>query len=147
MLHCGACGGFSGEVNARLLASLLNDAAIRAGLAERGIVIPSDTLFLAALHDTTTDSVTLYEADHPSSDHAEDLKQIRSWLTAAGALAHAERALRLPRANSEADVARRARDWAEVRPEWGLTGCQTFIAAPRRRTAGRNLGGRTFLHN
>jgi uncharacterized protein YbcC (UPF0753/DUF2309 family) len=71
MLHCGACGGFSGDVNARLLASLLNDAEVRAGLAERGIPVPDDTLFVAALHETTTDVVTLYEADHPSADHAK----------------------------------------------------------------------------
>lgn len=28
-LHCGACGGYSGEVNARLLATLLNDKDVR----------------------------------------------------------------------------------------------------------------------
>jgi uncharacterized protein YbcC (UPF0753/DUF2309 family) len=58
-LQCGACGGYSGEVNARLLAALLNDAEVRAGLAPRGIVIPADTLFVAGLHDTTTDEVSL----------------------------------------------------------------------------------------
>jgi uncharacterized protein YbcC (UPF0753/DUF2309 family) len=41
-LHCGACGGYSGEVNARLLAGLLNDPEVRAGLAGTGIVIPAD---------------------------------------------------------------------------------------------------------
>ncbi len=147
MLHCGACGGFSGEVNARLLASLLNDAAIRSGLAERGIVIPVDTLFVAALHDTTTDSVTLYAADHPAPDHWKDIGQARSWFAEAGALTRAERARRLPGTPAPAKIARRARDWAEVRPEWGLTDCQAFIAAPRSLTAGRNLGGRVFLHN
>ncbi len=35
-LHCGACGGFSGEVNARLLASLLNSADVRDGLSCAG---------------------------------------------------------------------------------------------------------------
>ncbi len=35
-LHCGACGGYSGEVNARLLAGLLNDGAVREALAGRG---------------------------------------------------------------------------------------------------------------
>jgi uncharacterized protein YbcC (UPF0753/DUF2309 family) len=147
MLHCGACGGFSGDVNARLLAGLLNDAAVRAGLAGRGILVPDDTLFLAALHETTTDTVTLYEADHPSTAHAEDIGQLKRWFTAAGALTRAERALRLPGKPSAAALARRARDWAEIRPEWGLTGCQAFIAAPRSRTAGRDLGGRVFLHN
>ncbi|MEQ9449422.1 MAG: putative inorganic carbon transporter subunit DabA, partial [Rhodospirillaceae bacterium] len=53
--HCGACGGHSGEVSARLLASLLNDAETRSGLAAHGIDLPDDTRFVAALHDTTTD--------------------------------------------------------------------------------------------
>jgi uncharacterized protein YbcC (UPF0753/DUF2309 family) len=44
-------------------------------------------------------------------------------------------------------VARRSRDWAETRPEWGLAGCSAFIAAPRARTAGKSLDGRAFLHD
>ncbi|WP_434479470.1 putative inorganic carbon transporter subunit DabA [Gemmatimonas sp.] len=35
-LHCGACGGQTGEVNARALASLLNDEQVRAGLRAEG---------------------------------------------------------------------------------------------------------------
>jgi len=34
-----------------------------------------------------------------------------------------------------------------LRPEWGLAGCQAFIAAPRARTAGHDLAGRAFLHD
>lgn len=146
-LHCGACGGYSGEVNARLLASLLNDRQIREGLLERGISVPSDTLFVAALHDTTTDRVTLYDRDVSSPEHGADLGRVRQWLEAAGATTRDERALRLPRAANANDIARRARDWAEVRPEWALAGCKAFIAAPRTRTAGHDLAGRAFLHN
>lgn len=146
-LHCGACGGYSGEVNARLLASLLNDAEVREGLARNGVEIPDDTLFLAALHDTTTDDVTLYAEDHPSSAHKIDLEQAKAWLASAGKIARTERALRLPRAASEAAVPKRSRDWSETRPEWALAGCQAFIAAPRRRTAGKSLEGRAFLHD
>ena len=145
-LQCGACGGFSGEVNARLLAGLLNEPAVRRGLAARGIAVPEDTLFVAALHDTTTDAVTLFE-DHPPAAHAADLARLRGHLAAAGALARAERAARLPRAAQGSDVPRRARDWAETRPEWALAGCAAFVAAPRGRTAGRDLGGRAFLHD
>lgn len=146
-LQCGACGGYSGEVNARLLAALLNDPEVRGGLVPRGIEIPADTLFVGALHDTTTDAVTLYENDRPSPAHAADLARARAWLRAAGAATRAERALRLPRAGGERDIPTRSRDWAEVRPEWALAGCKAFIAAPRGRTAGRSLEGRAFLHD
>lgn len=146
-LHCGACGGYSGEVNARLLAGLLNDRAVRDGLTERGIRVPQDTLFVAALHDTTTDRLTLYAGDQPVSAHKAELQQVESWLEEAGNLARGERALRLPRADKAGDIAARARDWAEVRPEWALAGCSAFIAAPRSRTSGRSLAGRAFLHD
>jgi len=146
-LHCGACGGYSGEVNARLLAGLLNDDAVRAGLRDAGIAIPSGTLFMAALHDTTTDTVSLYTEDQPSSPHAALVKQAEAWLAAAGIMARSERALRLPRATSESSVVKRSRDWSETRAEWALAGCKAFIAAPRRRTSGRNLEGRAFLHD
>ncbi|MGC9418003.1 MAG: putative inorganic carbon transporter subunit DabA, partial [Rhodovulum sp.] len=91
--HCGACGGHTGEVSARLLAQLLNDPETRAGLPDHGITLPGDTLFVAGLHDTTTDKITLYD-DTPSADHAPDLEKTRGWLEAAGAQARAERALR-----------------------------------------------------
>ena len=146
-LHCGACGGHRGDVSARLLAALLNDAEVRQGLAARGIVIPADTLFLAGLHDTTGDGATIFAEDHPSPAHDAALRQARLWLAQAGALARAERRLRLPGAASAAAVARRGRDWAQTRPEWGLAGCRAFIAAPRSATAGRDLGGRAFLHD
>lgn len=146
-LNCGACGGYSGEVNARLLATLLNDEEVRYELAVQGVAIPDDTVFIAALHDTTTDAVTLYAESHERGDHALDLDQARTWLSAAGALARAERALQLPRAHDHQSVVRRSKDWAEVRPEWGLAGCEAFIAAPRRRTQGKALGGRAFLHD
>lgn len=143
--HCGACGGRSGAVSARLLAGLLNMADTRAGLAERGLPIPEDTVFVAGLHDTTTDRVTLF-ADDPAPGHADDLDRARHWLDQAGALARAERSPRLPGARP-ASVAARARDWAETRPEWGLAGCAAFIAAPRSVTRGLDLQGRAFLHS
>ena len=145
-LHCGACGGYSGEVNARLLAAVLNDADVRRGLVPQGIEIPADTLFVAALHDTTTDAVTLYSDDYTSDQHLADLNQNRIWLAAAGKIARTERAVRLPHGAGDS-LATRSHNWAEVRPEWALAGCKAFIAAPRRRTAGKSLEGRAFLHD
>lgn len=146
-LHCGACGGYSGEVNARLLALLLNDMDVRKGLVDRGIIVPDDTLFIGGLHDTTTDKITIYDKDISIGQHKDDLKLVQQWLKAAGKVTRGERALRLPRAEGDGDIAIRARDWAEVRPEWALAGCKAFIAAPRGRTAGRSLEGRAFLHD
>ena len=143
-LHCGACGGYSGEVNARLVAALFNDPDVRAGLMSRGIALPSDTVFVAALHDTTTDAVTIYDGDLSAP---VDLTDVRRWLDAAAVMTRTERAQRLPGAAIGASLAGRSRDWAEVRPEWGLAGCQVFIAAPRDRTIGKALGGRAFLHD
>lgn len=146
-LHCGACGGYSGEVNARLLIGLLNDFDVREGLKDLGIDIPDDTVFIAARHDTTTDAVTLFDRDPSVLGRGVDVEPVRKWLDRASALARAERALRLPNAGKGSSVAARSRDWSETRPEWGLSGCSSFIAAPRTRTAGMDLEGRAFLHD
>ncbi len=143
--HCGACGGYTGEVSARLLATLLNDPEVRAGLPEKGITLPEDTVFVAGLHDTTTDAITLYR-DAPGLSGDPRVAQAERWLAQAGEAARAERALRLPGA-SAATVAARATNWAELRPEWGLAGCAAFIAAPRSVTQGVDLQGRAFLHS
>jgi uncharacterized protein len=143
--HCGACGGHTGEVSARLLAQLLNDPETRAGLPEKGIVLPEDTVFVAGLHDTTTDTVTLHE-DGLTPGQRAGLPRAMNLLSRAGAMVRAERALRLPGASART-VEARAHNWAEVRPEWGLAGCAAFIAAPREVTAKADLGGRAFLHS
>ncbi len=145
-LQCGACGGHAGDVNARLLAGLLNDKAVRAGLAGRGLPIPEDTHFVGALHDTTADTVTLFD-DQPSSTHQGDLKAATLLLDEAGDRARAERAPAFRGTKHPQRLRKRGRSWSQTRPEWGLAGCSAFIAAPRSRTARADLGGRSFLHS
>lgn len=145
-LDCGACGGHAGDVNGRLLALLLNDSAVRERLVHKGIAVPGDTQFLAGLHDTTTDAVTLFVDDLETEADAGDLNTIRQWLHQSGALARAERANRLQGASAQS-LAGRSSDWSQVRPELGLAGCSAFIAAPRSRTRGRSFEGRAFLHD
>jgi uncharacterized protein YbcC (UPF0753/DUF2309 family) len=150
-LDCGACGGHTGEANARIAADILNDPAVRAGLRDAGIPIPPDTWFIGALHDTTTDDVTLFDTDRVPAVLRPQLDELRGWLARASALTRAERArflaLDAPAGDIDAQVIARSRDWAQVRPEWGLAGNGAFIAAPRHRTAGIDLGGRSFLHD
>jgi uncharacterized protein YbcC (UPF0753/DUF2309 family) len=147
---CGACGGHTGEANARVAAAILNDPDVRTGLRERGIDIPAGTWFLGGLHDTTTDDIALFDADTIPAEHTGAAAQLRTWLAQASARCRAERAVALgipPRANVEARIRARSRDWAEVRPEWGLAGNAAFFAAPRRMTRGVDLKGRAFLHD
>lgn len=151
-LDCGACAGQTGEASARVLAALLNQPEVRKGLQTRGITIPEDTWFLPALHDTTTDDVSLFDTENLPAHLADDLAQLRQWLEQAGDLARVERAAllglaHLPDHRLHSEVQKRSRDWAQVRPEWALANNAAFIAAPRERTAGLDLGGRAFLHD
>jgi len=151
-LDCGACGGHTGEANARVAASVLNEALVRSALKEKGIEIPDDTFFVAGLHNTTTDRVKLFdETDLPRS-HVPDWRQLQQALNAAGEVAREERSSALEieglsSAQLRPAVEKRSRDWAEVRPEWGLAGNYVFIAAPRSRTQHLNLNGQAFLHD
>jgi uncharacterized protein YbcC (UPF0753/DUF2309 family) len=153
-LACGACGGNSGEINARLLAGLLNDPAVRADLAQRGIRIPERTVAIAGLHDTVTDTVELFDLERVPSSHAADVERLRETLRRAGAQARRERAASLGLARFSGHesallrlLKRRGRDWAQIRPEWGLAGNAAFIVAGRERTRGIDLEGRVFLHD
>lgn len=149
-LDCGACGGHTGEANARVAAMICNDPIVRDGLRARGIKIPDDTWFLGALHDTTTDDIRLYDADQSPQSHQDQLVELRNILRDASQCARQERApsLGVERdAHVDRRVRARSRDWAQVRPEWALARNAAFIAAPRARTRGVDLEGRAFLHD
>jgi uncharacterized protein YbcC (UPF0753/DUF2309 family) len=142
-LDCGACGGQSGALNVRLLAQLLNEAALREALAGKGIDIPEATRFLPAVHDTPTDELrVLHDAGQLDAEAVE-------WLQAASEATRRERAAALGVSAEQARSAtrRRADDWAELRPEWALAGNACFVVAPRARTRHLNFGGRSFLHD
>jgi uncharacterized protein YbcC (UPF0753/DUF2309 family) len=128
----------------------LNLPDVRSGLRTRGINIPEDTWFLGCLHDTTTDDIEIFDVDDAPATHLEEIRRVRGRLSRASSLARLERAtlLGIPEGpKTEARVLARSRDWSQVRPEWGLAGNAAFIAAPRSRTRGIDLGGRVFLHD
>ncbi|WP_256295947.1 DUF2309 domain-containing protein [Haloarchaeobius salinus] len=147
-LDCGACAGNAGGPNARVLAAICNDEDVRADLRERGIEVPADTVFVAGEHTTTTDEVELYDGHVPES-HAADLEQLRADLGTARADAAAERAEDMGVAGESGvrETQRRAADWAETRPEWGLAGNAGFVVGPRELTDDLDLDGRSFLHS
>ncbi|HEU0206057.1 MAG TPA: putative inorganic carbon transporter subunit DabA, partial [Pseudolysinimonas sp.] len=149
-LHCGACGGNSGDANARAAAAIFNDPEVREQLSARGIVIPGDTVFVAAEHDTTTDTVTLLDQHAIPAGCAPLIDEFHRLHRAAGDALIRERAASLPGASSRhrpRQLRRRAHDWAEVYPEWGLAGNAAMIVGPRAMTRGVNLHRRVFLHS
>nr|MCU0279358.1 DUF2309 domain-containing protein [Candidatus Nanopelagicales bacterium] len=146
---CGACGGNGGYVNARVMAAVVNDPRVRRRLAaEHGIVIPEATAAVPAWHNTTTDEVHIDARDVPDT-HRGLLPALRADLEAAGVSARQERMAELPgvRGTDARAAARRAADWAEPQPEWGLAGNAAFVIGPRSMTKGLNLRGRVFLHS
>lgn len=146
---CGACGGNSGEVNALTAQAILNTEEIRFALADKGIKIPQDTYFLAGLHNTTTDEVIVINEKSIPNHLWTKYKEFRSALDAASSATRNERSIRfsIDARNADKEFFRRAKDWAQVRPEWGLAGCNAFIVAPRYRTKNVDLKGQSFLHS
>jgi uncharacterized protein YbcC (UPF0753/DUF2309 family) len=151
-LDCGACYGRPGEANARALAALLNDPAVRAGLRQHGLVVPKETVFVGALHNTTTDEVTGFDLDLLPPPALARWEIAEKAFAAAGERVRRERApalwmdADLPPAELLTQFRRRANDGAQTRPEWGLTRNAAFIIGPRERSRGRVLS-RTYLHD
>jgi uncharacterized protein YbcC (UPF0753/DUF2309 family) len=146
-LDCGACAGNPGGPSARVLAAICNDDDVRRRLRDRGVDVPEDTVFVAGEHNTTTDKVELYAGDVPAS-HEADVEQLRADLATARVGAAAERTGDMGGDGSGVrETERRAADWAETRPEWGLAGNAGFVIGPRALTEGTDLDGRSFLHS
>ncbi len=174
-LDCGACGAARGGASARLAAAVLNREPVRAALGRRGIVIPDDTVFVAAEHDTATDLVTVYPPEQRALTPGQEqrIAAVAADLARAGTALAAERAVDLPgagragrirdghrdggrdshragragRSLARRHVATRAADWAQVQPEWGLAQNAALIIGPRRLTVRADLGRRVFLHS
>ncbi|MDB5096560.1 MAG: hypothetical protein JWM80_981 [Cyanobacteria bacterium RYN_339] len=150
-LDCGACGGNHGSPNARTVARMANNLKVRERLARVGIVIPTDSHFLAGQLDTTTDAVRLYDLEDVPPAHRKDVARLQDDLALAGRQTSEERLAKLPdvtdaRRRPE-QVKARSADWSQVRPEWGLSGNAAFVIGPRALTKGIDLGGRVFLHS
>ena len=151
-LACGACGGQPGLLNARVLADILNNSAVRAQLHNDGLTIPQSSWFIAGLHNTTTDTVELAGIDQVPTSHHADLHTLQTALQRASPTVRQERsaALGIAPGTSEqiaAALNKRSNDWAQVRPEWGLANNAALIIAPRSRSRALDLAGRSFLHD
>ena len=152
--NCGACGGAHGDPNARAFAAMANDPAVRRAIAAQGLEIPHDVRFVAGKHDTTTDRVSFYDLVDLPEGHSGDLRRLDRDLVEAGAVQARERLARLPGAprrlkpwKAAQDAVSRSVDWANPRPEWGLSSNAAFLIGRRALTKGLDLESRVFLHS
>ena len=151
-LDCGACGGHRGAPNARVAAAIFNDAEVRSELRTSGLLIPEDTLFVAAEHDSATDEIRILDIESLPETHRPDVRSFQATTAKALDQLNFERTQRFDVPSNSvpaavAEVRRRSLDWSEARPEWGLAGNAAFIVGRRAVTRGMNLGGRSFLHS
>lgn len=148
-LDCGACGGNGGAVNARTAAAVLNQADVRAELAGSDIIIPADTYFVAAEHNTTLDEIVFFNTEFLPGHHRKLLDTLKADIKKAGERLRRERQGSLSRNNAPKplDAVIRSVDWSQTRPEWGLARNAAFIAAGRHLTRDVDLQRRTFLHD
>lgn len=144
-LDCGACAANPGKHNARLFANLANQIEVREGLKTSfGIEIPDSTTFIGAQHNTTTEEIVLFDG-HIAENQQGRLQKLKQDLIDSQRTAASERS-----ANGLANVNsthKKANNWAETRPEWGLAKNGGFIIAPRLLTKNVDLNSRCFLHS
>lgn len=150
-LDCGACCGQTGEVNVRSLVAVLNSDSVRILLRQKGIDIPEQVSFVAALHNTTTDEIEAFDLDLLPMQAQLRWKKLQTVFAQAGDQVRRERAYKLgedPRSTYATllnALRLRANDAAQTRPEWGLANNASFLMTPSVR--GLHLQGRSFLHD
>jgi uncharacterized protein YbcC (UPF0753/DUF2309 family) len=151
---CGACGGSRGGPNGRAAAQVLNDPRVRAGLADRGIRVPAETVFVGGMHNTSTDELTLFDLEGVPEAHAAELDRARRDLEAAAERNAHERCRRfvsaplsLAPAAARRHVEGRAEDLSQARPEAGHATNAICVVGRRSRTRGLFLDRRAFLNS
>jgi hypothetical protein len=149
--ECGACGGRRGDRNGRIFALMANRPDVRALVAQRGVTIPNDTVFVGGCHDTCADILDLFDTEAVPTTHVEDLKHARSYFDAALAANAHERCRRFDNARhlgvSEAHqhVIQRSFNMREPRPEYGHGSNAACFIGHRQLTRGLFLDRRSFL--
>ncbi|QZK91828.1 DUF2309 domain-containing protein [Flavobacterium sp. CHNK8] len=103
---CGACSGRPSSVNAKVLSFAANHVKVREILVERGIVIPAETQFLPALHDTTRDEIVFYDEELLSQINTFSHKENSKTFTNALANNAKERSRRFDTINSNESISK-----------------------------------------
>jgi uncharacterized protein YbcC (UPF0753/DUF2309 family) len=151
---CGACGGSRGGPNGRAIAMMLNDLGVRERLRQRGLPVPTDTVFVGGMHNSSSEALTFYDIDGIPESHREEFEAFRTILEQAGDRDAHERCRRFESApltltfeEARRHVEGRAEDLAQVRPEWGHATNAFCVIGRRCRSRGLFLDRRAFLNS
>jgi uncharacterized protein len=149
---CGACGGARGGPNGRAIAQILNDPRVRDRVAQRGLAIPPETVFVGGMHNTSNETVIFYDLDRLPQSHRAAFASIHTLIEQTCERNAHERCRRfasapldLSLASARQHVEQRAEDLAQVRPEWGHATNAVSIVGRRASTRGLFLDRRAFL--
>ncbi|MBX7167560.1 MAG: DUF2309 domain-containing protein [Pirellulales bacterium] len=150
--NCGACSGGLGGPNARAITKMANDPVVRERLAEHGLLIPDDTVFVGGFHNTCTDEVTYFDLDSIPVPHRAEFEAATAAIDEARARNAHERIRRfvsadlsLTSAHALDHVHERSEDLSQARPEYNHATNAMCIVGRRSRTRGLFLDRRAFL--
>ncbi|MDH5473015.1 MAG: DUF2309 domain-containing protein, partial [Gammaproteobacteria bacterium] len=149
---CGACSGRHGGPNARVFASIANRPEIRALLQQRGIIIPDDTWFIGAEHNTCDETIHWFDTDLIPAALKPAFSKLDNEVIRATQYSAHERCRRLASAPKRPSLNKalkhitgRAYDFSQARPELGhATNAAAFIGR-RSMSQGCFFDRRVFL--
>ena len=151
---CGACSGRPGSVNARVICYMANHPEVRNILKTRGINIPSTTLFVGALHDTTRDEIEFYDDHFADVQKTQIHRRNKEVFNEALSRNAKERSRRFVTTNSKTDIKKlheavkmRSVSLFEPRPELNHATNALCIIGRRRLTDKLFLDRRAFMNS
>lgn len=151
---CGACSGRPGSVNARVFALMANNEKVREVLKNKGILIPTSTQFIGALHDTAADEIEFYDLNTLNTENAE--RHLKNYQTFEDALDlnAKERSRRFASIDTKGNIKKvrkaikeRSVSLFEPRPELGHGTNTLCVVGKRELTKGIFLDRRAFLNS
>ena len=149
---CGACSGRHGGPNARVFAAMANRPEIRTLLKQRNIVIPDDTWFLGAEHNTCDESINWYDIDSLPENLSSNFAVLKQDIAVAIKGSAHERCRRLASAPKNPGheqalrhVIGRSMDFSQARPELGHATNATALIGRRSLSQGAFFDRRSFL--
>jgi len=151
---CGACSGRPGSVNARAISYMANHKIVREKLINRGIIIPDETQFIGALHDTSRDEILFYDVEILSESNkiAHNQNEINFNIALDNNAKERARRFLLVDTHDTAEkihdkVRKRSITWYEPRPELTHCGNALCIVGSRILSKGLFLDRRSFLNS